>query len=121
MGRPALRTQALLRDYYRFVKQHGCLRCGALVDIEAAHIKPPSRKMRAAFAPRSHKGAAAFICIPLCSNCHRHDKNSLTNSKEADWLEQHIGPLAWIYAKITIRVAEWAASRLQLVTLADCN
>lgn len=59
------------------------------------------------FAPRSHKGTAAMFCIPLCADCHRLGRYSLTNSREADWLERNIAPLAWVYAALALQIAEW--------------
>lgn len=59
-----------LRAYYRFVKWQRCAACGALPPTEAAHMRVLLSSKTGMLLPRSHKGRAAWSCIPLCKACH---------------------------------------------------
>lgn len=61
-----------IKKYYTYVKSLPCLACGQqsepLKRSEVDHIFAFSTKQ--SMAPRSHKGMAAYYCVPLCKQCH---------------------------------------------------
>jgi hypothetical protein len=59
-----------LRGWYRFVKTRRCSACGAWPPVEAAHVRVLLSDKTGVRLPRSHKGRAAWGCIPLCKECH---------------------------------------------------
>jgi 5-methylcytosine-specific restriction endonuclease McrA len=63
-------TPPALRDYYRFVKTRPCSACGKHGPCDAAHVRVLRSAKTGALLPRSHKGRAAWGCIPLCRDCH---------------------------------------------------
>jgi len=67
-------SDALLRRWYVFVKFQPCVACGArgssVLPIEAAHVRIVVSSKTGDLLPRSHKGRAAWGCVPLCKRCH---------------------------------------------------
>jgi hypothetical protein len=74
VGWGSLVSDALLRRWYGFVKSRPCLACGArgsgLLPVEAAHVRVVVSFKTGDLLPRSHKGRAAWGCVPLCRRCH---------------------------------------------------
>ena len=64
------RLSERLRGWYRFVKTRRCQACGAQPPCDAAHVRVLRSGKTGALLPRSHKGRAAWGCIPLCRDCH---------------------------------------------------
>lgn len=94
----AMTPHELKMQVYSNIKSKPCLSCHTRLRIEAAHIQPPSSKLRNQWANRSHGGEAGFYCIPLCADCHR-GKGGIHEATEGDWLELRIqGGRAMAYA-----------------------
>lgn len=95
-----------LKAYYAFVKSKPCLACGAYPlpgnPNHADHIKPYSPKLNA-LGTRSHKGHAAYFCVPLCPSCHakRH------STREESFYESIGYPLPILYAYLAYQMAEF--------------
>lgn len=60
----------LLMDWYHFTKSQECAACGAYPPTEAAHVRVMLSDKTGEVLGRSHKGRAAYGCIPLCKECH---------------------------------------------------
>ena len=63
-------SKELLREWYGFVKWQPCAACGAYPPTEAAHVRVLRSDKTGDLLPRSHKGRAAWGCVPLCKECH---------------------------------------------------
>lgn len=96
-------TSGRLIEYYAFVKAKPCLACGRLPEPgkpnHADHLKPWSEKL-GGFGARSHKGLAAWYCVPLCPECHhkRHTMREEAFYEAAGW------PQGKLYAYLTHQV-----------------
>lgn len=101
-------TLEVLKKYYRFIKQKPCVVCGRYGGVlnHADHVKAWSPKLRD-IGGRSHKGDAAWFCVPLCPECHakRH------TMREADFYEQNGWPLHKLYAYIAHNVLTFFLER----------
>ncbi len=97
-----------LRKYYLFVKEQPCLACGKPSSLaepsEADHIKPWSDKLKG-LGPRSHKGIAAYFCVPLCHECHQERHQH----PEEEWYESKDWPRANLYAYLAYQLASFLA------------
>jgi hypothetical protein len=60
----------MLRSWYLFVKTQPCCRCSEQPPVEAAHVRVMRSSKTGGLLGRSHKGRAAWACIPLCKACH---------------------------------------------------
>ena len=58
-----------LKGWYEFVHSLPCAACGAH-GVEAAHMRVILSSKTGDRLPRSHKGRAAWGCLPLCKPCH---------------------------------------------------
>lgn len=69
------RLTADLKRWYGFIKTRTCAACGAQPPCDAAHVRVLRSGKTGMLLPRSHKGRAAWGCIPLCKECHldQHD------------------------------------------------
>jgi hypothetical protein len=67
-------ADVLLSRWYGFVRSQRCWACGSWpsgsVPVEAAHWRLVVSGKTGDLLPRSHRGLAAWGCIPLCRGCH---------------------------------------------------
>ena len=77
-----------LQHWYGFIKARPCLRCGTTEQIEAAHVRGFVNVQTGALLRRSHKGLAAWCCLPICSSCHRTAPDSLHNVGEEAFIAE---------------------------------
>jgi hypothetical protein len=97
-----------IQPWYDFIGAQKCMSCQSFSNIERAHISIfPSLKLGGLHTlHNSHHDIQAYSCIPLCSRCHRTNKEALHNSSEAKWLEENIeGGIAWIAGWIALNLA----------------
>ena len=80
-----------IRAWYGYIKDQPCAACGQWGStsdpIEVAHIRCLISEKTNQPLPRSHKGFAAYSCLPL----HRSEHLQLHERGEKPWLDQHIG------------------------------
>lgn len=65
----------MLMRWYGWVKTRSCASCSEQPPTEAAHVRVMLSSKTGGLLGRSHKGRAAWACIPLCKKCHsmQHD------------------------------------------------
>lgn len=60
----------MLMSWYGWVKTRSCASCSEQPPTEAAHVRVMLSSKTGGLLGRSHKGRAAWACIPLCKKCH---------------------------------------------------
>ncbi len=102
---PTYEKSRRLESWLEHLRALPCLRCERRGMTEASHFKGVySDKTGERETRRGVVGM--WVALPLCSGCHRTDRDSLHNVSEAKFLEQ-FGGYEWAQAWVLAELVSW--------------